>query len=391
MRDVEAGKASGHILGHEHGREREPLPPVIRFFIKWSVVARPLNVVLYILLWSCWNLFLVTPLFASITESVAAGATIGALGFVSGVSSFAQINFARTSANPDVEKVKAALLADNVLLLVSEVQKSSIGSFVFCNIILVPAGYLLLVFPKMGAGGSMLYILNENASLVLWLGFILSEVSILFATPLLALQEPMAQIIQKTWTRKLKAYVKRVHGILIDLGASTSAEAEALAMAEMSAEQQDIESWATAINGLNSTGQGLVMAINLLWTFVPLGVLALNPAVPSAGEIGTMCFVSLMCFFSFSVGLSAATKPSIAWNQEVTRMLYDARIQNINIKLIQNRFQPWLDSHEINATRAFGVKVTVRRLAQSMSIVTSVFALVMYFILREELRSIVNG
>jgi hypothetical protein len=256
---------------------------------------------------------------------------------------------------------------------------------------MVPAGYLLLVFPKMGAGGSMHHVLNENASLVLWLGFILSEVSILFATPLLALQEPMAQIIQKTWTRKVKAYVKRVYGTLIDLGASTSAEAETLAMAEISAAQQDVESWATAINGLNSTSQGLVMAINLLWTFVPLGVLALNPAVSSAGEIGTMCFLSLMCLCFFSVGLSAATKPSIAWNREVTQMLFDARIQNINIKLIQNRFQPWLDSHEINATRAFGVKVTVRRLAQSVSIVTSVFTLVMYFILREELQSIVNG
>ena len=85
--------------------------------------------------------------------------------------------------------------------------------------------------------------------------------------------------------------------------------------------------------------------------------------------------------------LSAATKPNVAWNHSITSMLFDARVQNINVKLIQNRFQPWLDSHEINAARAFGVKVTVSRLRQSVSLVASVFALLMYFILREELRT----
>ena len=389
--DIEEGKAPGHKPSHENELEREALPLSIRFFIKWSVIARPVNAVAFLLIWAVWNLFMTFALFATITDSVVAGATIGALGFVSGAVHFAQINFAKVEADPRVQKVKMTLLVENAQLLVSAVKKSAIGSILWCNCILVPASYFSLIFPKMGAGGSMNYVLNEHASLLTWLGLILSEVSMVLVIPFLALQDPMALIIQQTWIRKLKAYVKRVHSILIDLGSSTSAEAETLAMAEISAEQRDIDSWATAINGFNSTGQGLQMAMNLLWAFVPLGVLALNPAASSAGEIGTMCFLSLMCVFFFALMLSAATKPSISWNREVTQLLFDARIQNINVKLIQNRFKPWLDSHEINATRAFGVKVTLTRLAQFVSIVTSVFTLMTYFILREELQSVFNG
>ena len=51
------------------------------------------------------------------------------------------------------------------------------------------------------------------------------------------------------------------------------------------------------------------------------------------------------------------SKPNIAWNQAVTSML-DARVQNLNVQLVQNHFQPWLDSHEINTSRAYGM-VTV--------------------------------
>ena len=222
---------------------------------------------------------------------------------------------------------------------------------------------------------------------MLWVGFIATEMGMLLSMPLVALQDPMAQIIQKTWTRNLKAYMKKVHSILIDLSISADVS-EARAIAEIAAEQRNIESWATAVNYLNSTQQGLAVAINLLWVFVPMAVLAINPEVSSYAEVGTLCFLSIMCLFFFGMALSAATKPNIAWNNQVSAMLYDARIQNINTKLIQNRFQPWLDSHEISATRAFGIKVTVRRLLQSVSIVSSIFTLVMYLILREQLRSI---
>ena len=75
----------------------------------------------------------------------------------------------------------------------------------------------------------------------------------------------------------------------------------------------------------------------------------------------------------FAMTLSSTTKPNIAWNQAVTSMLYDARVQNLNVQLVQNRFQPWLDSHEINASRAYGMKVTVRGLQRLLTTVASLF------------------
>ena len=368
------------------------LPPMLRFFINISSGASPIHRAVALL---C-NLVVCTgfafPLFASITESVVVGVTISVLGFFSGMGELAFINFAKPSTDAKTEEVKMRLLREftntNTVSHVSEIKGSIIMMVLLNNCVLMPCVYFLLIFPTMGVGGSMNYILRDNATWVLWLGFILCEAASLGNAMMTALMQPIMQLVQKTWTCKLRAYVKKIHGILIDLGASAEASKnESLAMAEIAAEQTEIEAWATSMNKLHQNFTGFGILSTLMWIFVPIAVLALNPTASSTAEVGILCFLSLMYLVFFAMTLSAATKPNIAWNQSITSMLFDARVQNINVKLIQNRFQPWLDSHEINAARAFGVKVTVSRLRQSVSLVASVFALLMYFILREELRT----
>ena len=236
------------------------LPALIHFLIKWSLVARPLNAVLFLLFWAIWNVFTIFPLFAAITDSAVTGITIAALGLVSGAMNFTQINFAKRHSDSSIERVKARLLAENAQQLVSILKGGAIFSIFLFNCLIIPVTYFLLIFPKFGAGGSLHYILKEKASWMLWVGFIATEMGMLLSMPLVALQDPMAQIIQKTWTRNLKAYMKKVHSILIDLSISADAS-EARAIAEIAAEQRNIESWATAVNYLNSTQQGLAVAI----------------------------------------------------------------------------------------------------------------------------------
>ena len=42
--------------------------------------------------------------------------------------------------------------------------------------------------------------------------------------------------------------------------------------------------------------------------------------------------------------------------------------------------------HSINASRAFGTKVTFEKMKQAAGVLTSVFGIVLYLLLREELR-----
>ena len=233
----------------------------------------------------------------------------------------------------------------------------------------------------------MNYILKDKADWALWLGFVVAELASLNNNIMTTLFEPTTKCYSDTWTHKLQAYVKKVHEILIEFGTASEVSSEAKAMAAIAAEQKKIECWATAMNKLIQDSIGHNLLATLSWVFVPIGVLALNPAVSSAAEVGMLAFMSSLCLIFGAMGLSSTTKPNIAWNHAVRSMLYDARVQNLNIKLVQNRFQPWLDSHEINALRAFGMKVTVRRLQQALTTVGSLFTVVMYFILREELRT----
>eukprot|EP00949_MAST-11_sp_MAST-11-sp1_P003684 g3684.t1 len=363
------------------------LPWLIRVLIKVSVGASARNNVLYLLILFIYQVTVGFAVFCSITESIVVGTTISVLGLLSSLSAFKFIGFEKPSSDAATQKIKMQLLFENVERYKNKIKANLVMGFVTLNCIFLPVAYFALVFPKMGAGGSMNYILKEKASWALWLGFALGEVSGTINNIMMVLQEPTMECCSETWARKLQAYVANVHEILVELSSSKDTLKETQAMAAIAAEQKKVESWAKVMNKLFQDYYGLGLVLTLLWVFVPMLVLALNPAVSSVAEVGTLAFMSLMFLGFFAMTLSSTTKPNIAWNQAVTSMLYDARVQNLNVQLVQNRFQPWLDSHEINASRAYGMKVTVRGLQRLLTTVASLFTVLMYFILREELRT----
>jgi hypothetical protein len=63
----------------------------------------------------------------------------------------------------------------------------------------------------------------------------------------------------------------------------------------------------------------------------------------------------------------------------------------VQLKWTTERFEKFMDNHMINAQVAFGVKVTATRISSFLYIVSSAFALIFYFILREELRVLSNN
>ena len=90
------------------------LPKLLRFFIKVSVGANPLNTTLYFLCHSTLSVCLTFCLFASITESIIVGITIALLSLISNLGSYCMMNFAKQSTDAATQKIKMEFLNENV-------------------------------------------------------------------------------------------------------------------------------------------------------------------------------------------------------------------------------------------------------------------------------------
>ena len=76
------------------------------------------------------------------------------------------------------------------------------------------------------------------------------------------------------------------------------------------------------------------------------------------------------------------------WESKRLEYFNDARIQHSLILLnwTPERFKDFMNSHRINSQVAFGIRITEERMRRIASVVGSVFAIVLYFLLREEVR-----
>ena len=78
------------------------------------------------------------------------------------------------------------------------------------------------------------------------------------------------------------------------------------------------------------------------------------------------------------------------WEQQKILLLNDPKVISAvlqKLKFPKENFESWLSLHNINASRAFGTKITFEKMKQAAGVLTSVFGVVMYLLLREEMRS----
>ena len=78
------------------------------------------------------------------------------------------------------------------------------------------------------------------------------------------------------------------------------------------------------------------------------------------------------------------------WEQQKILLLNNPKVISAvlqKLKFPKETFESWLSLHNINASRAFGTKITFEKMKQAAGVLTSVFGVVMYLLLREEVRS----
>ena len=79
----------------------------------------------------------------------------------------------------------------------------------------------------------------------------------------------------------------------------------------------------------------------------------------------------------------------MAWERAKTSLLNDAKVRRAVVHMgWSEQWDEWLHQHEINAARTFGVKVTMTGMRRATSALTSVFTVIMYFLLRQEIQNL---
>ena len=96
-----------------------------------------------------------------------------------------------------------------------------------------------------------------------------------------------------------------------------------------------------------------------------------------------------MAFF-FCTSMYVVAKPSMVFEEYKRSLLNDIRVVDANVKRgwTQEQFHHWLEQHNLSAAVAFGVKVTGAKMRSIGGFVTTVLGVILYFLLREELRDL---
>ena len=115
----------------------------------------------------------------------------------------------------------------------------------------------------------------------------------------------------------------------------------------------------------------------------------------SGQEIGATIFFSVFSIFFWiflSSSLYAVAKPNMVWEQQKVLLLNDAEVISaviLKLKFPKENFESWLQLHNVNASRVFGTKVTFEKMKQAAGVITSAVGIILYLLLREELRGMI--
>ena len=181
---------------------------------------------------------------------------------------------------------------------------------------------------------------------------------------------------------KIKDYLLKVQNVILN---TNSDKESGLSMISILAEEQEkAEAWIHEINKeivtYNSFQVGYYMSTSVLFLIFAAG---------GHGIMETLVFSFFSVFEVFIIChiLYALAKPNRVWNRQKISLLNNAKVI-LNLKFPRDNFKEWLSLHDLNAAKIFGTKVTFEKMKQLSGLFTSAIGLVLYLLLREEVRGI---
>ena len=188
---------------------------------------------------------------------------------------------------------------------------------------------------------------------------------------------------------RIRAYITSIQNTMLDPEIGTDG-----ILKRLTNEQRKAEKFGSQVNkGLSSMyAGGLITAGS--WIMILLVCAALISTSTRENKLRSLSFNSFFIFLFLLLLLMQMyqiTAPSRAWNGAVQEQLNDASLAPVINKIFGRRvdFDKWLNSHEISSQRVFGSKVSLQRLSQVGSVLISGVLIVIYFVMREELRNLI--
>ena len=325
-------------------------------------------------------------LFTAATRSLTIGLVLGSAGALSNLIAL---------ANPNYMDPKNALLLkimhENTAKFEASIKGMVLGLTIFFTLIFFPMVMYFLVIPVVAEG----LLLGPNSYIICWILMPLSVIGNYCISCSSSLQMIFSEV-QTVWNQRIESYLKQVREKLLDLDSDVESDSKEHSlkhiMNDIAHIQEKNEQWARSINSAFATTNGITIVVPGIWVFLPLIELAFTTADSSSErviQVIMLCLFSSLFMVFFVMNLNSVTKPNRMWTSATVRLLNDARIQLLLLGKLgsNNRFEIWLDQHELAAVRGLGgIKITVNKLRQASGFVGSLFALVMYLVLREELR-----
>jgi hypothetical protein len=262
--------------------------------------------------------------------------------------------------------------------------KKTIVKGLFTNIITMTIVYGFIVIPMYGT--LTLGIYNDAIIITfIFTSLIAAEIGVF----LTAGHTVMAKMFAEYRAERIREYIGYVHNTLLHEDPEIGTKLKALTK-----EQRKVETFARTTN----RSQGRMFAAKFVMVGTWIIILLISAALVTTSE-GTknklrpllVLSILLSWFTAFAIALmSQVTAPSRAWNLSVQEQLNDASLAPIVTTLFGRRadFNLWLDSHELAAQRILGSKVSIERLGQVGSLLISGVLIVIYFVLRDELRGL---
>ena len=202
-------------------------------------------------------------------------------------------------------------------------------------------------------------------------------------------------ISRMVWEHRIETYLLRIREILLKVAVKGKDieshdyqdDYNASVFNEISNVQNEAETWARTI-GVPLSSTTNTCAIISFSSLVVSCLVSLGITSGNITAVVIFSFSSLFFTFFFIKILKGIANINMLWESKRLEYFNDARIQHSLILLnwTPERFKDFMNSHRINSQVAFGIRITEERMRRIASVVGSVFAIVLYFLLREEVR-----
>eukprot|EP00943_MAST-04B_sp_MAST-4B-sp1_P002204 g2204.t1 len=316
-------------------------------------------------------------IFTYITSSPIIGLVIGILFFFADCTNLLQPDF-NSGVFLDVllqDTKTAKKINDNIF-------NATVSMCIIFPLLFTPLAWYFFMYPL-----ALTKLLGESTYIITMVAGGLATLAVLPYSVLCSTQ-PLSDQVSVVHIQKIEKYLSRVRSIIlgtdVESHESSNIEVGMSLVDRLSHEQAQVEKWIIAINKGMATFNSLLSFSMLSSVVITLIIVA---SMNSVGPIMFIIALALFMWVMFSNTLYALAKPNMVWEQQKILLLNDAKVI-LNLKFPKENFESWLDNHNINAARVFGTKLTFEKMRQATGALTSVFGVVLYLLLRDDLKGL---